>query len=73
MRLSQLKNGESGIIREVGLDGFMRRRLLDLGFVPGTEIKYVRNGPGGSPIIFEVRDTLIALREKEASRIFINK
>lgn len=73
MRLSQLKTGESAVISQVDLEGFIRRRLLDLGFVPGTPVKHVRNGPGGSPIIFEVRDTLIALRRREANRIFINK
>lgn len=73
MRLSQLKTGESAVIREIGLDGFIRRRLFDLGFVPGTAVKHIRDGPGGSPIIFQVRDTLVALRKKEANQIFISK
>ncbi|SHG84135.1 ferrous iron transport protein A [Thermosyntropha lipolytica DSM 11003] len=73
MRLSQLQTGESGVIKEVRLEGFVRRRLLDLGFVPGTAVKSIRQGPGGSPIVFEVRDTLIALRAKEAGKILIAK
>lgn len=71
MRLSQLKVGEIGIISAVDLDGAMKRRLFDLGFVPGTEVKTIRQSPAGSPIAFMVRDTLIALRKKEAKQIFI--
>ncbi|MBO8158925.1 FeoA family protein [Thermosyntropha sp.] len=71
MRLSDLKVGQKGIIDLVDLDGSIKRRLLDLGFVPGTEIKSVRKSPAGSPIVFELRDTLIALRKKEAYQIFV--
>jgi len=49
----------------------VKQRLLDLGFVRGTEI-YVQNiSPLGDPIAFSVRNTLISLRYEDAEKIFI--
>jgi len=49
-----------------------RRRLLDLGFVPGTTIEVEMVSPGGDPTAYRVRGTLIALRREQSSLIYIN-
>ncbi|MCX7798367.1 MAG: DtxR family transcriptional regulator [Melioribacter sp.] len=71
--LSSLKAGESAIV--VGLSkalrGQQRRRLLDLGIVPGTKIKAVLESIGKDPVAYEVRGTLIALRKNQSDYIFI--
>lgn len=75
VRLSTLKEGEVGKI--VGMSkecrGENRRRLLDLGFVRGTEIKIDLNSPMKNPVAYAVKGTSIALRNDQASKILINK
>ncbi len=75
VRLSSLKIDE--LAKIVGLSkecrGENRRRLLDLGFVVGTDIKIDMNSPMGNPVAYEVKGTSIALRNDQASKILINK
>ena len=75
VRLSSLSDGEVGKI--VGMSkecrGENRRRLLDLGFVNGTEIKIDLNSPMKNPVAYSVKGTSIALRRDQASKILINK
>lgn len=68
----KLVNGEKGNlikITNLNLDGVMRRRLLDLGFVTGAQVEVVRKSPLGDPIAYRVSQTTIALRKEESSRI----
>jgi len=67
-----LVNGEKGNVIKItslNLEGVMRRRLLDLGFVSGALVEVVRKSPLGDPIAFRVSQTTIALRKEESSRI----
>ncbi|MBO0960572.1 ferrous iron transport protein A [Neobacillus sp. MM2021_6] len=71
-KIIQLLNGEKGNLiklTSLNLDGVMRRRLLDLGFVKGAMVEVVRKSPLGDPIAFRVSQTTIALRKEESSRI----
>jgi ferrous iron transport protein A len=68
--LNQADNGSRIKINSVGLEGVMRRRLLDLGFVPGAVVEVLRKSPLGDPIAFRVSQTTIALRKEESSKIF---
>lgn len=75
VRLSALNEGESAKV--VGLSqecrGANRRRLLDLGILPGTKISVDLNSPMRNPIAYRVRNTSIALRNELADLILINK
>ncbi|MBI2568937.1 MAG: FeoA domain-containing protein [Candidatus Schekmanbacteria bacterium] len=51
--------------------GIGRRRLLDLGFVPGTLVRVENMGPGGDPVALRVRGALIALRRDQARFIHV--
>ena len=62
MRLTQLAVGESGRIAAPGGSGTLRRRLLDLGLVPGTEVSCLGESPGRNPRAYGLRGTVIALR-----------
>lgn len=42
MRLSDLKQGQTGIIRQVGGGGQLRQHFLDMGLIQGTEITYMK-------------------------------
>ena len=72
--LTSLSAGQSG--RVLGLSaacrGPERRRLLDLGFVPGTEVVAEMKSPGGDPTAYRVRGTLIALRKEQAALVRIS-
>jgi len=71
--LSQLTRGQHA--RIVGLTpacrGAERRRLLDLGFVPGTVIEVEMVSPSGDPTAYRVRGAVIALRREQATLVRI--
>lgn len=69
--LHNLKVGESGEVSELSAEGIQRRRLLDLGFVPGVIVKNERKSPFGDPIAFKIKGAIIALRKEETAQIFI--
>ena len=67
--LSELKKGDSFVIKEIKTSGSFRQRLLDIGFVPGTKVKCVRISPFGDPKAFFIRGTVIALRNCDSKNI----
>jgi len=75
VRLSALSEGE--LAEVIGLSqecrGANRRRLLDLGILPGTAIEVDLNSPLRDPVAYRVRNTSIALRNNLADLILINK
>jgi DtxR family Mn-dependent transcriptional regulator len=73
VRLNKLKKGEKARIDSISKDckGETRRRLLDLGFVPGTEISIELENPMRGPTAYSIRNTTIALRDDLAKLILI--
>jgi ferrous iron transport protein A len=69
IRLFDGKNGNLIRITSLNIEGVMRRRLLDLGFVPGTVVEIIRRSPLGDPIAFRVSQTTIALRKEDSMKI----
>jgi ferrous iron transport protein A len=68
----RLSDGEKGDVIKltcISVEGVMRRRLLDLGFVPGAIVEVIRKSPLGDPIAFRVSNTTIALRKDESIKI----
>ena len=51
--------------------GLERRRLLDLGILPGTVIVAEYESPQRDPTAYRVRDSLIALRDDQAQSIIV--
>lgn len=72
--LADIAPGESA--RVIGIDracrGAQRRRLLDLGVVPGTRIAAVLRSAGGDPIAYDIRGALIGLRAQQAAWVRID-
>jgi len=68
-RLSELKRGEKGKIVKIGGGGGLRRRLLDMGLVSGSEVKMERVAPLGDPIEIKVKGYNLSLRKEEADGI----
>ena len=71
--LSELKPKERGTIVKVGGGGPVRRRILDMGVVPGTEVEVVRVAPLGDPVEFLIRGYHLSLRKEEAREILVEK
>jgi DtxR family Mn-dependent transcriptional regulator len=72
--LSSLKLGETGKVVRIsrGCRGLERRRLMDLGILPGTLIEAEMRSPTGDPTAYRIRGSSIALRKVQANHIHIN-
>lgn len=69
MTLNELNLNEIGYIKNLKCADSVKRRLLDLGLTPGTKIIPVLVSPSGDPTAFEIRGTLIAIREEDTKLI----
>ncbi len=67
--LCDMRQGERAEVRQLCLTGGIRRRLQDLGLIEGTTVVCCKRAPGGSPIAYWFRGTVIALRKSDASQI----
>ena len=70
--LSQLPLNKNGRIVKFECDEGIKRRLLDMGLVKGTNIVPILVSPSGDPRAFLVRGTIIAIRKEDAKNIKIN-
>ena len=59
--------GERGIIKSVGGEGKIRRRLFDMGVTPGAEVMLRKKAPLGDPIEVTLRGYELTLRKTEAA------
>ncbi len=71
MTLSQMRVGSVCRVTTLHLEGLLRRRMMDLGIIPGTAVECVRKGPSGDPTAYNVRGTTIALRKEDAAKIHV--
>ncbi len=67
--LANLAPGQTGVVQAVHSEGLERRRMMDLGIVPGTAIHVEMDSPLGDPVAYRVRGALIALRREQARLI----
>ena len=71
--LANIEVGEKVRVLELQCEGAIRRRLLDLGLIPGTEVRAVMLSPLGNPMAYEIRGSIIALRLQDASKIIVEQ
>lgn len=64
--LPEVEEGETVRLASVGGARGYRRRLLELGFVPGTELRLVRRSAAGGTLEVAVRGGRVSLRLAEA-------
>ena len=72
--LATLKPGERAVIRGISsaCHGLQRRRLMDLGVVPGTEVRAELRSVSGDPVAYVIRGATIALRNQQADLIYVD-
>jgi len=71
--LVDLKSGEDAEVLKISpmIRGQQRRRLLDFGILPGAKISILMKSPMQDPVGYLVKDTIVALRKKQAELIYI--
>ncbi len=71
--LAELLHDQRGeiVMLDDSVQGFTRRRFLDLGLTPGTTIYPELGNFFGDPRAYRVRGTLIALRKDQAAQIWV--
>ena len=69
MTLNEMKIGSSAVIRQVGGEGALRCRLLDMGLIPGTKVTLQKVAPMGDPMEIRVRGYELTLRVDDARQI----
>lgn len=67
--LSQLTPGAKGKIIKISGDDKTAKRLIEIGFVPGKDIKVLYSSPGS--MIVYIMDTKIAIGKSVADRILV--
>jgi Fur family ferric uptake transcriptional regulator len=73
VRLSRLQEGEGGTIVQVGGNGAIRRRILEMGITKGSEVVVEKYAPLKDPMELVVRGYHVSLRVEEADLILVNK
>ena len=68
-RLSARRVGEEARVCRVEAASALRRRLMDLGLVPGTRVTCVGKSPAGEPAAYAFRGAVIALRRADAEEV----
>lgn len=71
MRLSELKPGQTGVIIKILGHGAFRKRVMEMGFVRGREVRMVLNAPLADPVKYALMDYEVSLRKSEAELIEI--
>jgi ferrous iron transport protein A len=71
--LMDLRRGDAAILDGIDLPSDDARRLMELGFLPGTQITAGRSAPGGDPQVFQVDGSEIALRRETARRLTVRR
>jgi ferrous iron transport protein A len=72
IRMNELQHGQSGRVQTLHAEGGVRRRMLDLGLIPGTAIQRLMASPAGDPVCYRVRGAMIALRSADAGQIAVH-
>lgn len=67
--LAELEEGEEAVIEAIEAPPDVTRRLMELGFVPGSTVTAARSAPGGDPRVFRVDGSEIALRLETAAHV----
>lgn len=66
LALNSLRVGQSACVADIQADPAMRRRLLDIGLIPGTRVTCMAKSPAGDPAAYLIRGAVIALRGADA-------
>jgi len=67
--LDRLAVGGSGRVENILGDDEISIRLMEMGLIPGTELRVVGVAPLGDPIEIELRGYRLSMRKSEGQRV----
>lgn len=73
MYLNNIKNNGYYTIDKINASEKIKRRLYDIGLVNGTKIKLLFKSPSNKIKAYLIRDSIIAIRDKDASKIEVSE
>ena len=73
MTLKDLEIGKSGLVLAVNGEKVLRRRLLEMGITPRTNITVKKAAPMGDPIELLLRGYVLSLRLEDAEKITVEE
>jgi ferrous iron transport protein A len=71
--LSELLEGEHGVLERIELAEDDAQRIMELGFIPGARITAGHSAPGGDPRVYRVDGAEVALRRETAAHLKLRK
>jgi Fe2+ transport system protein FeoA len=72
LTLADLPLGGVATVTKLTSAGVERRRMMDLGILPGAKIKIAMTNPLGDPTAYDIRGAVIALRQEQTQRIEVS-
>jgi ferrous iron transport protein A len=70
--LRDLKQGEVARVTALLSTGSIRRRLLDIGLIEGTDVECLQVSPAGDPVAYLIRGAVIALRSEDSTNVLVS-
>ena len=72
--MEDLAPGQSGTILSIAnKSGTVKRRLVDMGLTPGTEVRVTKIAPLGDPVEVSLRGYELSLRKEDARQIVLGQ
>ena len=70
--VEKMQEGSSAVITGISGDSLVRRRLMEMGVLPGSSLKLVRWAPLGDPAECQIRGYKLSIRRSEAAMISVS-
>ena len=69
--LTSLSPGEMAVIQTFNTESNLQSRLVEMGILPGVEIRLIKKAPFKGPIAFKIRSYEVSLRYGDAKQVFV--
>lgn len=70
-KLSELQLKDKGRIKKIESETGLKKRLLDMGVIPGSLFEVEKLAPLGDPMDIKIKGYHLSLRRCEAEKIFV--
>lgn len=72
MYLCDMKVGNKAIVKKIFANDNIKRRLLDIGLIEGTNVECVLKSPFNDPKAYLIRGAIIAIRKEDCNKIEVD-
>ena len=73
MTLKDVKVGDTAVVKKIGGEGAIKRRIMDMGLTKGVEVQITKVAPLGDPIAITVRGYELSMRKADAELIEVTE